>query len=251
MSDDEKPGTGTDIDLTVAQQISLKPGMTLADVMADLFALKDKALIAASGTSDLAMEADLSDIEVASMEELRSLMEEQKFPVTAREATEDERAWMIAVRNAASTVYKMAERIRDKQVKPAAHNHFDRVAEREGLVNENTLRTKDGHYVIEDKSSFRVPEEERTIHRIYKRGSASYGQTLISGEKLLELYESGEITRAQYLRWTEATRVLREDRILEDGQKDPEVFAVLAKITTTTSPTVSIQAAKNADEESK
>jgi hypothetical protein len=233
MSDDEKPGTGTDIDLTVAQQISLKPGMTLADVMADLFALKDKALIAASGTSDLAMEADLSDIEVASMEELRSLMEEQKFPVTAREATEDERAWMIAVRNAASTVYKMAERIRDKQVK------------------ENTLRTKDGHYVIEDKSSFRVPEEERTIHRIYKRGSASYGQTLISGEKLLELYESGEITRAQYLRWTEATRVLREDRILEDGQKDPEVFAVLAKITTTTSPTVSIQAAKNADEESK
>jgi hypothetical protein len=90
--------------------------------------------------------------------------------------------------------------------------HFDVYAEKRLNVDpEQTPKNKDGHYLI---ASAGYPEtalvKEGDTH--FRRQKAK-DRVEWKMEKLLDLFEKGEITRAEFLSMTSQTRVLDEDKI--------------------------------------
>jgi hypothetical protein len=238
--------TTSDIDLSRISALVKDPNFDLDQVMVQLLAFREIVQTAVAETAPAL--PSFSDAEIEAWDTLERLLDDPKWPDTAREATEEERDWMIRVR-AANAVLVSAVKRTQEEIKEAAHIHFDRVAFREGRVvtpeqatpeNPATPKNKEGHYVLEDKTSFQVPGHEKTIHRSVASGSVSYGDVVIDGDRLLALYEADEIDRRTYLRYTRQARVLDTEQFRKDGQRNPEVFALLAKITKVSNPTARI-----------
>lgn len=130
---------------------------------------------------------------------------------------------------------------RRDNLKAYVRHHMDVQAEREGRANPADL-IEDGEKVAEasprDKAGFYVLGEKGKPERLnipetnlaFSREASSYKAEL-SGARLTELYEAGEITRDQYLALTREVRVFDEDKARKSIMKDHSLLKVLARIT--------------------
>lgn len=108
--------------------------------------------------------------------------------------------------------------------KAAFFNHFDAVARRLGRVTQDTKRTKDGWFIVEDKESAAVPGLAKKVVRETSAGSVQFGV-----DQLTELEAEGKITHAQFLAMTSQVRVINESAIFAAIEADPNLAEVLGE----------------------
>lgn len=117
---------------------------------------------------------------------------------------------------------------RREAIKDAVRSHMDLVAVAMGKVTDETERDAHGHLVVARKGE----PEQVTIPGTTKAWSREFraGKVEIDGGKLLDLYESREITREQYLAMTREVRVFDENKAFAAMAKDPALLKVFRKI---------------------
>jgi hypothetical protein len=96
-------------------------------------------------------------------------------------------------------------------------------------IAEASPRDPHGHYVLGEKGS---PERLNVpgTNKAFSREASSY-KASISGDRLLELYEAGEISREDYLAFTREVRIFDENKARQAIHKDPRLLGLLARIT--------------------
>jgi hypothetical protein len=131
-------------------------------------------------------------------------------PTKKRTLTKPELVKLLEEKERIDAVEK-ATRQRKERIHAILSDHFDCVAERKKLITEETLKDEKGHYLIAAKGA---PETQQVdgSGRYFTRERAS-DTTVFSYERLLALYEAGEITRADFLA---CTRPVRSREIDED-----------------------------------
>lgn len=106
-----------------------------------------------------------------------------------------------------------------------------------------TPRDAKGHYILaKEKNPFKVAINGtgEAYSQEFKKGKVS-----VDGEKLLDLYEAGEISREEYLAFTRETRVLDEGKAGEFIRKNSERgLEILKKITTQGPPSTQLYVRK-------
>ena len=105
----------------------------------------------------------------------------------------------------------MAVDARKKEIHKMVSVHFDVTAEKLKRTDEKTPQNKDGHYLLASPGypeTALVPESEKHFTREKAKDTVSY-----SFDKLLDLYERKEITRAEFLAFTTQTRVIDDTKI--------------------------------------
>jgi hypothetical protein len=134
---------------------------------------------------------------------------------------------------------------RDESIKETVRNHMDANAEAKNLAVSRALvdsktgetivaatpRDAHGHYVLatkEQREEVRIPGTDRVFTREYRAPS-----TGVDTEKLLTMYEDGEISREEYLAFTRNIRVIDSDKVWDFVKKNPERgLSILAAVTT-------------------
>lgn len=106
------------------------------------------------------------------------------------------------------------------------HDVFTKNGEK---VAEASPRDKHGHYVLGEKGK---PERLNIpgTNQAFSREASSY-KAALSGDRLNELFEAGQITREEYLAFTREVRVFDETKARAAIQKDKKFLGLLAKIT--------------------
>lgn len=112
-------------------------------------------------------------------------------------------------------------------LKENIRTHIDVQAESNEDVDEDDLDDS-GHYLLPTKGNpvrVPIPNSNEQFSLEYRSGRA--GKTSISSEALLDAYETGAITREQYLSLTREVRVFDEDKASKAVLADPSLLAVL------------------------
>ncbi|PPS89502.1 hypothetical protein [Streptomyces sp. MH60] len=110
--------------------------------------------------------------------------------------------------------------------------HFDVLADKQKRVTEQTRLDKNGHYLLASPGNAETAPVEGSGH-YFTREKAS-DKAVLNLDKLLALYEAGEITRAELLGFTTTTRTIDETKIrrqLLNKNKRERTQAILDKIT--------------------
>lgn len=119
---------------------------------------------------------------------------------------------------------------RDELIKEYVRNHLDVTAEKDKVADPvETERDAHGHYIVAalgKPERARIPGTDQAWSREYRSGTVT-----ISGGDLLDLYESGQITRETYLSFTREVRVFDEAKTTAAIVKDPSLLDVLKLIT--------------------
>lgn len=164
-------------------------------------------------------------------------------PDTARVLTETEVAALFMEQTTLRTVTTLLVG-RDEVIKEYVRNHLDRVAEASGVANEHSSKDANGHYVVCSKGK----PERLPISGTNKAWSREYraGKPTVNGERLLEMYEAGDITREDYLAFTREVRVFDEDKAYGAIVSKPERLEILATLAVpaTESTSIFVRAAK-------
>lgn len=191
--------------------------------------------------------AFVSEEEAKAIAELVTHIEHLVIPSTKRVMEQGEIANHIDTRLKLDYVEDVIDRAK-KAIRTSAFNHFDRVAEANGLVTDTTPKNKDGHYVLEDKTSMAVPGMEKKFTREVSKGSLSFGTSATLADRLREAEDQGLISHADYLKVTKQTRILDEQAFFEAAQADESLFAALAFITQARADTASLNVRDNPQE---
>lgn len=139
---------------------------------------------------------------------------------------------------------RLAERV--KALREMIRVHMDVRAEEQGRAVarphvgvEATPRDPKGHYLLatpQNAETVAIPDTEKVYSAEFKRGAVT-----IDADELLRLYDTGEITRDEYLAFTRATRVLDENKAGEFISSNPERgLEILKKISRAASPSYSL-----------
>jgi hypothetical protein len=132
---------------------------------------------------------------------------------------------------------------REEDIKTIVRHHMDVDAEERGVavpksqvdpatgqvIVQATERDQNGHYVLcapKKPERLNVPGTDQAWSREYRTGGVNDDQ----GERLLALYEAGDITREDYLAFTREVRVYDPAKAMESIKKNPERLALLRKI---------------------
>lgn len=137
------------------------------------------------------------------------------LPATRRELRSHELTGFLTEQEELNAAKKVIEK-RLGQIKDSVSDHFDVVVEKAGIAEPGkTPVDKNGHYLVggsskEKRLEARVPGAATCFVR-----EKAEDKTSLSGALLLDLYESGKITRAEYLAvTTEVTsRVLDQSKL--------------------------------------
>lgn len=95
---------------------------------------------------------------------------------------------------------------------------------------EASPRDAHGHYVLGEKGKperLPIPGTNQAWSREFRGGSTS-----VSGARLDELYEAGEISKEDYYAFTREKRVFDEEKARKSIAKNPRLFDLLARMTT-------------------
>ncbi len=117
---------------------------------------------------------------------------------------------------------------RQDAIKENVRHHLDQRGVVSGRVNDDTVVDASGHYVFarpQQPDILPMPGTDKQWSNQYSSGSVS-----IQGEKLLTMYEAGEITRAEYLAFTREVRVFDEAKAFAAIAKNPSMLGILKKI---------------------
>jgi hypothetical protein len=129
-------------------------------------------------------------------------------------------------------------------IKTTVKHHFDVMAEEENravpkpvikrgtneVVVEASPRDADGHYVLGKKGEperWPIPGTNMAWSREFRGGLTS-----LSGARLKELYEAGEVSKEDYYAFTKEQRVFDEEKARASLAKNPRLYDLLVRITT-------------------
>jgi hypothetical protein len=167
-------------------------------------------------------------------------------PTSARPLSADERVKILTERETIEALLALKDR--KEAIREILATDLDREAERLGLVTPEeievdgktipaTPRDAKGHYLL--KHDIPVPELGKKIDRSL---SPATWKTKIDPGRLLEAYETGKITRAQYFAVTAEARSFSSEKAAKAVAKDPELAFLLAKhATVTVAPVATVQ----------
>jgi hypothetical protein len=134
---------------------------------------------------------------------------------------------------------KTALDARVEAINTTVKHHMDIQAEKEDRADPvTTLRDTKGHYALAKRG---IPERSPIpgTNEAWSREYRSSGAEL-SAELLLEMYETDQISRADYLAFTRAARVVDEDKIMQALVEDPRRLEILFKIGAARPPVVQL-----------
>lgn len=100
------------------------------------------------------------------------------------------------------------------------------------VIVEATPRDKSGHYIFAtpgNPTRVNIPGTNKAYSLEYNKGRS--GEVYIDDNALLDLYETGEITREQYLALTRERRVFDERKAEAACAKDEALLEVIARVT--------------------
>lgn len=123
-------------------------------------------------------------------------------------------------------------------VKEYVRTHVDAQAVQDGVDVKRTPRDKAGHFILASKGEptrVNVDGTNQAFSLEYRNGRA--GTSSISSERLLDMYEQGEISREDYLSLTRERRVFDEDKATSAILAKPELLAVIRSAMVTTGQT--------------
>lgn len=158
-----------------------------------------------------------------------------------RQLTDDERSALGEEQDVIEAIQDALE-TREKAIKESVRHHMDLVAIAEGKVTKDTETDAHGHYVVASKGNperVSIPGTDREWSREYRAGRVE-----IDGDRLLDLYEAGEISRKQYLAMTKAVRVFDETKAMAAMEKDPGLINVFRKLIKRGRPSLSLYVRK-------
>lgn len=194
-------------DLALAEGATIKSFLTGVTELA-----KPKA---ATRTYPVAKTPQISAAQEAAADDLVDAIRGFKFVDVRRELTADERKDLGGLIEKVKAVKKLIE-VTEGQLRIVAFNDFDVVAEREGRVNEDTPRDKDGFYLTKAEG----PGYERTVT------SASLGTDV---DELEAAVGRGELTRREFGSITRTVRVVNEEGYLKLVGRKPHLIDVLRR----------------------
>lgn len=158
-----------------------------------------------------------------------------------RTMTEDEISLVYREHEALKAIEDVLKNRRDN-LKTYVRHHMDVDGEESGIaapadvydeegqkVREASPRDPHGHYVLGEKGK---PERLNVpgTNQAFSREASSY-KAQVSGDRLTELFNAGEITREDYLAFTREVRVFDEDKARKALAKDRRLLGLLARIT--------------------
>jgi len=208
-------------------QLALKaPDATLATVVAAVAATLPEVDAVAVVTPEVPAPLVLDQDTKEALSQIESVFAAVQ-PDTARALTETEVATLYLERE---TLRKVTEVLggRDDAIKEYIRNHFDRVAEANGLADENTTKDANGHYVVCSKGKperLNISGSNQAWSREYRSNKAT-----VDASRLLDMYEAGEISREDYLAFTREVRAFDEDKAYAAIVAKPERLEILAKL---------------------
>lgn len=165
------------------------------------------------------------------------------LPSEVRRLEDGERANLIGARLELDKAAKVIDDAKDS-IKQAFHNHFDMVAEAEGLVDETTPVNKEGHYVLEDKESGGAPGLDKKITREVSAGAVSFGTPQTEADALKALVDQDLLDKDIYLAVTRQTRVVDEHALFEAIKKDEALMPIIEQALTAKADSASINVRK-------
>lgn len=127
---------------------------------------------------------------------------------------------------------------RVEEVKERIRYHLDLSAVADGRVTNDTVQDVHGHWIVARKGApetVKVPDLDRSWSREYRSGSSKIDEGL-----LLEMYETGQITRDDYLALTVEKRVFDVDKAMRSMQKEPRLIEIINKIIKRGRPVLSL-----------
>lgn len=163
-------------------------------------------------------------------------------PGTRRTLSPEEIVALYKEREVIKTISELLDG-REDDIKTTIRHHMDVDAEERGVavpkakvdaasgevIVAATERDANGHYVLCSKGKperLPIPGTNQSWSREYRAGGVNTDQ----GERLLALYESGEITREDYLAFTKEVRVYDPTKAMESIKKNPERLGLLRRI---------------------
>lgn len=158
-----------------------------------------------------------------------------------RTLTEDEIVLVYREHEALKDLENALKGRRDN-LKAYIRHHLDVAAEEENRAVPADVYDKNGDKIVEasprDPSGFYVLGEKGKPERLnipgtnqaFSREASSY-KAQVSGDRLTELYNAGEISREDYLAFTREVRVFDEEKARKALAKDRRLLGLLAKIT--------------------
>jgi hypothetical protein len=174
--------------------------------------------------------------------ELLSLLDDLKLPTTRRKLRAAEKRQILAWTEQAKDVEKLVKTVVE-QLKAAFFNHADLVAEEQGrAVPGETLRHKDGWYLLEDKDAAGVVDgESMKMVREYRSGSFALTvddlNTLVAEGVLSEMDRHEAVTTVEVVDETAVMKLLADRPHL--------IKPVVAKVKQTSAPSVAFALREN------
>jgi hypothetical protein len=140
-------------------------------------------------------------------------------PTSRRKLAPAERDALMTERETLDTVDKLVTK-RKEAIRTIAYHHLDIEAEEDGLVDENTPRDKDGHYILEGFVD--------TGHAKGFKRSPRDGTAVLTVDAIRTLEGLGVITHDEFLEATKQTRIVHDDGILNLLKRRPELTQAFA-----------------------
>ena len=128
---------------------------------------------------------------------------------------------------------------RKESIKQAVRNHIDLTAQQQGVGD--TVDSHGFRIVASKGAPVRLPVEgsNEEFSLEYRGGRA--GTMSVSSEKLLDMYEQGEISREDYLALTREKRVFDEDKATKAVLDNPALIEILHSASVVTGATAPSQ----------
>lgn len=201
-------------------EIELHDGSTLYEILTK--AASQKATAEPETVAKRPKVIPVSDKAQAALKHVTDDLKGTKLPSTRRALTHEEAVELIKL----GVDVKAAKKTLEGAVaalKTAVFNHLDVHLEDDNDLEDLPLDEKTGHYLV--AGEIVVPEVGLRFTRELREKAPD-----VTENHLLDLYESGEITRAEYLKATRSIREIDEAGLLKLIQARPEVLEALVEI---------------------
>lgn len=208
--------------------IAADPGTKLGDLLAELATLPDPKQ---QKKADLAVVERVGENLMRNISELPTVFGKVD-PKSARSLNKTELAELLAEKERIDAVEKDIKKRKDR-IHAILSDHFDGVARRQRLVDENTPQDDKGHYLLASKGKPETQPVEGSGKYFTRERSSD--TTVFSMDLLEAALAAGDVSRADYLAVTRPVRTREIDeekikRMFLSKKQLPRVQEILSKI---------------------
>lgn len=224
-----------DIDLLVKQAKSEleKTSLSLGDL---LKVLKPEDQIEKVAATEPPLPTAITANEEAALEKVTKVFG-SVIPTERRKLDVGEISQLIEERDTLQTLKKMAEDRISEGIRTTIFNHLDIVAEENGEADENTPRSKDGHYILPGEARGN-PDDETKFKREVRQSSPALDAAAL--KSLADDPEFEGFTHEDYLSMTTQVRQVDENKVMIALKKNPKLIHAIAEATRPGSKTAAL-----------